>query len=361
MTSILDRYIIREYLKVFALCVSGLALVFLLIEITDKLKFYFAHNPSTFLMFKYFVVKTPGYFFYVVPLGMLMGGMLSLMMMAKNSEIIAMQANGIDALGVARPVLLLGIIGSALLFVANESIIPWSNRRSEEIQDEIIHKRPSQTVIRRDQIWMRMPGQITHVKKFVPSNRSLESITIVRWNGAYDFMERIYADKAIWRNNRWMMYGVNVTRRDPDGHFSVKAYPWMVGPLEKPPEDFGRVERLAQEMNLWELGDYIKKLREEGYRPTRYLVDWHDKLAFPLVCLIMAALGAPFAIKTSPRSGGVALGLALTIAIAFSYWIVRTLFIALGHGGYLPPVVAAWAANVIFGLAAAIMLLHTDT
>jgi lipopolysaccharide export system permease protein len=75
----------------------------------------------------------------------------------------------------------------------------------------------------------------------------------------------------------------------------------------------------------------------------------------------MAGLSVPFAIKVSPRGGGVALGLAISIAVAFSFWIVHTMFMALGHGGYIPPLAAAWAANVIFGLTATILVLQSGT
>jgi lipopolysaccharide export LptBFGC system permease protein LptF len=47
--------------------------------------------------------------------------------------------------------------------------------------------------------------------------------------------------------------------------------------------------------------------------------------------------------------------------VAFGFWIVHTMFIALGHGGYIPPIAAAWAANVIFGLGSAILLLQVGT
>ncbi|MBI5249676.1 MAG: LptF/LptG family permease, partial [Desulfomonile tiedjei] len=109
---IIDRYITFEFLKVFTLCVLGFVLVSLLVEATDKIKFYFEHNPSGWLMAKYFLVKLPGYLFFTVPLGILMGGMLSLLMMARHSEIIAMQANGIDALSIARPVATIGLVAA---------------------------------------------------------------------------------------------------------------------------------------------------------------------------------------------------------------------------------------------------------
>lgn len=358
---ILDRYIIGEFLKVFALCLMGFILVMLLVELTDKIKYYFEFNPPGALMAKYFLVKIPGYLFFVIPLAILLGGMLSLFMMARRYEIIAMQANGVDALAIARPLLLAGLVGSGLMFAANETIIPWSNRYSEYVQEVEIAGRPDRTFFKRDQIWMRSPNSITHIRNFVTSNQTLERIDIVKWDENFQFTERIYADKAKWWHDHWVFYGVNITRVLPDGNFSVENVPSMVGPLDKPPDDFGRVERLANEMNLTELSAYMAKIAEEGQEPIRYEVDWHDKIAFPMVCLIMATLSVPFAIRAGPGAGGMALGLGLSIVVAFGFWIVHTMFIALGHGGYLPPIAAAWGANVIFGLSALMLLLHAGT
>lgn len=357
---IIDRYITKEFLKVFSLCVMGFTLVFLLIEITDKIKYYFEHNPSGWLMIKYFLVKMPGYLFFAIPLSILMGGMLSLLMMARHFEVIAMQANGIDALSIARPVLTIGCAASLALFLLNETAIPWSNSESERIQAEIAGQSDT-TFFKSDQIWLRAPDSITHIRKLDRSKQSLERVSIIMWDSDYNFAERIFADKAKWWKDHWILYGVNRTLRTSDGKFHVETLPSMTAPLNKSPEDFGRAERLAKEMNLTQLGDYIDQISQEGQVPTRYLVDWHDKIAFPFVCLIMAALSVPFAIKVNPHGGGVAIGLTLSIAVAFGFWIVHTMFIALGNGGYIPPFAAAWAANVIFGLGATILLLQVGT
>jgi lipopolysaccharide export system permease protein len=358
---IIDRYIASEFLKVFFICLLGFILVALLVEITDKMKYYFQYNPSGWLMLKYFLVKIPGYLFFAMPLGILMGGMLSLLMLARHSEIIAMQANGIDALSIARPVVLIGIIASAIMFVANESLIPWSNRYSEYVQNVEIAGKQDTTYFRSDEIWMRSSDSIIHIQRFDTSKKVPEKITIVRWDENYDFVERIFAEKGKWWRNHWLLYGVNRTSRTAGGGFQVENLPSVEAPLNKSPDDFERVETLANEMNLLQLGAYIDRLEEEGQAPTRYMVDWHNKIAFPLSCLIMSALSIPFAIKINPRGGGVAIGLGLSLVIAFSYWIVHSIAIALGHGAYIPPMAAAWAPNVIFGLTGTILLLHAGT
>ncbi len=357
---IIDRYITVEFLKVFAICIFGLILIFLVVELTDKIKLYFQYNPSPWKMTAYFLVKIPSYLFFALPLGILLGGMLSLLMMARHSEIIAMQANGIDALNIARPVLVIGLSASVILFLADESIIPWSNSRSEEIQRDIEGKTDT-AFFKKNQIWLRSPNSITHIGEFDPANNTMERISMILWNGDYSFRQRLFADKAKWWTNHWIFYGVNRTVRTPDGQFFVDTVPSMVAPMKKTPEDFHKGERLAREMNLTQLGEYINQLEHEGQRPDRYMVDWHEKIAFPFVCLIMSALSVPFAVRASPRGGGIALGMAFSLVVAFGYYVVHTAFIALGHGGYIPALTAAWAANVIFGLAATTLLLQAGT
>jgi lipopolysaccharide export system permease protein len=355
---ILDRHIIGEFTKIFIICAGGFVLMFLLIELPDKIKNYFQYDPHPWLMVKYFLCKTPGYLYYVVPLGFLISAMLTLLIMARNSEIIAMQASGVDAIDIARPMFIIGLVGAAGMFLLNETLIPWSNRKSEEIEKVEIAKKEERTLYKGGKIWFRTPEAVTYVARFIPESNSLEDVTIVQMDEDYNFLQRLHAIKARWWDGKWIFYGVNRTRLNSEGKFVVDTVASMKGPLEKPPSDFKRVERLAIEMNLWRLSDYIKKLEEEGHPTHRYLVDWHNKIAFPFVCLIMALLGVPFALKVNPRGGGVAIGLGLSVAIAFGYWVAHTLFIALGHGGYLVPVVSAWAANAIFGLLAFMSLLQ---
>lgn len=357
---ILDKYIVSEFLKVFGICVMAMVLLALLFELTDEIKLYLEYDPTAGQMIVYFLTKIPGYLFYMIPLGILLGGMLALFMLARHSEIIAMQANGIDALQISRPVLLAACIAGLVLFALNETIIPWCNRYMEETRREIIREKEREAV-KRGEIWLRSPDSIMHIRKFDKEKSILEQVSVVRWDKNYHFKERLCADKAKWQGDHWVFYGVNRTRRTSDGKFLLDTVPAMRGPLTKPPSEFSGTERLAKEMNLWELARYIEKVEEEGYQATRYVVDWHNKIAFPLVCLIMAALSVPFAVKANPRGGSIALGLALSIAVAFCYWIVQTTFIALGHGGYMPPIAAAWITNVVFGLTSVILLLHAGT
>jgi len=102
-------------------------------------------------------------------------------------------------------------------------------------------------------------------------------------------------------------------------------------------------------MNYFELRSYVDKLRASGARVENYLVDLHLKLAFPLICLIVVMIGG--SMVTRLRMQSAALGFGLAVAISFLYYGIMRAGQALGHNGALPPYVAAWSADVVFGSA----------
>jgi lipopolysaccharide export LptBFGC system permease protein LptF len=47
--------------------------------------------------------------------------------------------------------------------------------------------------------------------------------------------------------------------------------------------------------------------------------------------------------------------------LAISYWVAFSVFAALGTGGVMTPLLAAWAPNMLFGAGAAYLLLTVRT
>ena len=96
------------------------------------------------------------------------------------------------------------------------------------------------------------------------------------------------------------------------------------------------------------MGESLRKIEAEGYDATRYLADMHAKIAYPFIGLIVAVLGISFSLR-SERSGGVIRSIGAGVAIGFSYWIIHAFALSLGRSGVIPPLLAAWLANIILG------------
>jgi lipopolysaccharide export system permease protein len=134
----------------------------------------------------------------------------------------------------------------------------------------------------------------------------------------------------------------------------VTPFKQMPVSLKERPEEFARVARSPEEMSYAQLRQYIDRLVKSGVSATRYQVDLHAKVATALVSLIMAILGVSFGLRTG--RAGVMLWVGLCIPMGFVYYMLLVLGFSLGRGGALPPLVAAWLPNLVFGTAGLISL-----
>src|SRR6202023_1934373 len=87
-------------------------------------------------------------------------------------------------------------------------------------------------------------------------------------------------------------------------------------------------------------------LRRPGFDVARLSVQWHVKIAYPLIAPVSMLLAIPFAFLVGARGaiGGGAIG----VAIGIGYWSIARLMEAMGGVGQLPPFLAAWSPDFIF-------------
>ena len=83
-------------------------------------------------------------------------------------------------------------------------------------------------------------------------------------------------------------------------------------------------------------------------------IEIHKKFALAVACFVFVMLGAPIALRF-PR-GGVGLTLGVSLFVFALYYIGLTAGAAAASQGLLPPVIAMWAANVIFAAVAVVLL-----
>ena len=112
-------------------------------------------------------------------------------------------------------------------------------------------------------------------------------------------------------------------------------------------------------MNYEELRLYIHDLQQSGFDVVRLKVQLQKKLAYPLIAVVMAVLAIPFSLSTGKR--GAVAGVATAVGIAIVYWTVSGLFEAMGNISQLPPVLAAWSPDMIFGLVGGYLILKVPT
>ena len=130
---------------------------------------------------------------------------------------------------------------------------------------------------------------------------------------------------------------------------------WTALDIKEEMEDFIRIQKPVTSMSYRELKDYVTRLEAAGFQVRKYLVELYSKMSLPLVNLVMVLVAIPFALQ-SPRAGRL-FGIGLAIAIMAGYLVVHYVALAFARADLLPPLLAAWTANIIFlGLGVSLLL-----
>jgi len=302
--------------------------------------------------------------YQLAPLATLVAALVTLAILAKNNEVIALKASGISMYRVVLPLLLAGCLLSGGMFLLDDTFLPYANQRQDALRN-LIKGRPAQTYIEPAHQWIFGENtKIYNYELFDPDRQLFGGLSVFELDPAtFQMRRRVFATRATWEptESAWVLTGAWVRDFGPDGQvISYTPYKATSLPeLTEPPGYFRREVRQYYQMNWSQLGEYIVSLRQAGFDTARLSVQWHKKFAFPLMAVIILFLAAPFAFLVGTR--GAVGGLALAVGIGVVYWSVAALFEAMGSVGQLPPLLAAWAPDAIFGFLAIYFFLKMPT
>jgi LPS export ABC transporter permease LptG/LPS export ABC transporter permease LptF len=357
--TLLDGYIARQFIRIAGLAfvaMMGIFYIATFIDLSDKL---FKKQATGGMLLQFFWFQTPQFVYYVIPLSVLLGALITIGMLTKTSELTVMKACGISVYRVAAPLLLVALCASVILFSLEERLLAQANRRAEALNAQIRGRVP-RTFNALNRQWITgRDNRIYHYALFDPERRelaalSLYSIDLPRWR----LTQQTHVQRARFVNGGWngvSGWDVSFPRAGAPVWRDFEERPLRI----EPPEYFETEQPDAQMMTYGELQQHVRDLRNSGFNVVPLLVALQRKLAFPLVTVVMTLLAIPFGASTGRR--GALYGIGLAIGLAMTYWLLMSAFAAIGSAGLLPPVLAAWAPNMLFAAGAAYLLLTVRT
>jgi lipopolysaccharide export system permease protein len=345
---ILERYLLREYLKIFSLALSALVIVYLLVDFFEKIRRFVEYGAGALPVAAFFFFKLPRIIFEMTPLAILISTVLIISSFSRTHEITAMKAGGVSLIRVMLPLLGMGLVLGLILMMANQSFIAKSTLQSKKIRQVQIEKKPQTGYFKQQRVWLRLDSRtFLNVQLIEPSQAVMYGVSFYKLSPDFSLQEMLEAKELRYENGLWLM--VSGVRRTFDPDFAIHTEVFERRPmiLERNPEDFQNVMLREDEMTYQELEQYQERLSREGFNARRYQVEMSSRLALPFVSFIMILVGIPSGLRGGPRTG-LAKGIGLCLVIAMAYWFLLSLSISLGRGGALPPVLSAWLANMTF-------------
>ena len=306
--------------------------------------------------------------YYCIPLSVLIGALVTVGILTKNSELIIMRACGISLYRSAVPLLVFAAAAGAVIFLIEENVLAYANQRAESL-NQVMRSGSAQTFNVLNRKWMvGRSGEIYNYVYFDSRNRELNGFSVFRFAPkAWRLQSRTFyrsltfTGRSTGEEPSVVWSGRAGWTREFDRAVNERSFTLIPAgdlPLE-PPQFFVAEQPDADRMTYGQLRHYISELRSSGYNVVPYEVELHRKLSFPWVTVIMTFIAVPFAVTTGRR--GALYGIGMGIVIAIVYWTATSIFAAIGQGGLVTPLLAAWAANVLFGLGAVVLLMTVRT
>jgi LPS export ABC transporter permease LptF/LPS export ABC transporter permease LptG len=364
--TLLDIYVGKQYLRILGMNIAGLLGLFYIstfLDLSDKL---FKGETTMSQMLEFLAWSTPQFLAYIIAIAVLLSALITIGLLTKNSELIVMRACGISLYRTALPLLAFAAGASVILFAMEERLLAAANGRAERLQ-HIIRTGSPQTFDVINRKWLvGRNGEVYHYQYYDQRGRDLNGLSVFKYDAASRTVtHRLFAQRAEYVPNEdgtsinWRLQ--NGWSREFGGGKDIKLFELFTAktvPLEEP--DYFVTEAPAPDrMNYQQLRDYIIELRASGYDVLENEVGLYRKIAFPFVTLVMTLIAVPFAVTTGRR--GAMYGVGIGIVLALVYWTMISVFAAFGAAGLIHPMLAAWAPNLVFGAAAAALLLTVRT
>lgn len=365
--TLIDRYVLREWLAILGL-VLGACLGILLMHTTyDVFRDLLDVGAGPVDMAFYFAVSLPSLLTVVLPLSLLVSLLYALGRLHRNLEITAMRAAGVGVFQITRSIWVVGLLFCALTWYLNASLIPWSVEESRAIWQSLRFREEAR-IDRPDRVGATLAvtfdnqrdNRLWFMNRYSRYTGRGYGVAVSELDDRRREKTRIAAREAWFDRSRghWVFRDGRETWIDPETGEVMRTMAFAEQAVPHYREDPGLMLVFGtkpSDLSFFELKrviDYYET--EENPKVTVYAVRYFSQLADMFGPLIIIALAIPFAmsgVRVNP-----AVGVSKSIGLFLLYFILVRASTALGARGALEPLWAALLPNLaMLGLGAWLM------
>ena len=353
---IIDRYIIRKFLGTFFYAIILLAVVIIIFDISEKID-DFIQKQATLksIIFDYYLNFLPFFINKFTALFTFISVIFFTSKMASNTEIIAILNGGVSFKRLLRPYLVAAAVLSLFSFMLTNFVIPRTIHKMVDFEAKYVKKQNPANYIN---IHMQLEqGTYIYVESFNSQNKEGYKFSLEKLEKGKGLVYKLTSDALRWDTlkRKWSVSNYYERKLLANGSEIIQKGVTKDIKLNVKPEEFNIDADNVMYMNFFELRKFIRKEKIKGSsQVNRYLVEMHQRFAFPFAGLILTLIGV--ALSSRKVRGGTGLNLGFGIAITFTYILFLQVTSVFARFGEVPPALAVWTPNIVFGLVSLFLL-----
>lgn len=354
---ILDRYIGREVVINSLLGLAVFSFVFFVPQLVRLMGLIVQHAATLGETATLLVCSLTPVLVFTLPMSMLVGVLIGLGRLAADSEIVAMNATGINLRRLLFPIVAIALAAMALTFCTTAWLAPLSLRTLTSLEGRLRISQASVSIQPRvfDE---RFPHLVLYVQDVGASGTRWRNVFLAQSNSSADSKVTVAKDAVVtgdFRQDRLTLQFTDASTHvyDPDNSAHYEVQTSSVESTNLPLANPATAESNARALTDRERS-LAGLLSVSGSDKRDARVEFQQRLALPVACLFFALLGVPMAVH--PRRGGRAGGFVAAILLICVYYIFFVTGVHYAQNGVLPPTLGVWLANVVTFAVAIILL-----
>lgn len=312
------------------------------------------------LVLKEYIYLLPSVVYILMIPVILLAALFTFSFFARNSELIAIQANGVSSYRLFSLLILTTLFLGGIVLIISDRLTEKYFEKAIQIKYVEIRKDRSFSFFKTGKLWYRSDNIILNIDSFDHINNTFHNVTAYTVDESFKLISHIDAHSCRFSNNQWVLYdGMEFSYENTNNVFpTINKFHSKTIKINKKPDDFGILQkRKFGFYSIKDLKEIIKKNEKLGVSTLYYKTQLHSKFSQLFSLLVMIFLAIPFAFtnyKKISNTHNIVVGL----AISFIFGSFHSTFTSLGSSGVLYPFIAAWGANIIFIFIGAYIFWH---
>lgn len=347
---IIDKYIIKKFIGTYLFILVLIIAIIIIFDISEKIdNLVEKEAPLRAIIFDYYGNMVPYYINLFSPLLVFVSVIFFTSKMASNSEVVAILAGGISFNRFLYPYFISAAAIALLSLVMNLFLIPPANRVRLDFQDKYIKNKVFNAGTN---IHLQLsPGTYVYIESFNAQSNIASKFTLETIDG-HNIISKLSAERAEWDSLKqgWKLSDYYIRKNDGKIETIVKGAQ-IDTMLSLSVNDLNRRNNIVESYPYGELNDLIKTQKFRGDMRVKYAqIEKHTRFAVPFSAFILTVMGVSLSSKR--KRGGIGLNLGIGIALSFVYILFLRFSQMFVHGGIMPPWLALWVPNIVFGAVA---------
>jgi len=343
----LDRYIIRKFLGTFIYALILIILIVVIFDISEKIDDFISKQaPLKAIVFDYYVNFIPYFANLFSSMFIFIAVIFFTSKMAGDSEIIAILSSGVSYRRLMYPYFVSALILSIFSFLMINWVIPPANKNRLDFEEKYI--RNKYINVQHDIHQQIRPGQFIYMESYNTDYKIGYKFTIEQIEDN-ELKSKMISDYVQWDSTiqKWRASNCYI-RQFEDGKEKVTFHRKLDTTLNMVPADFAMRRNVVEAMNYQELNAFIESETRKGAENiVLWKIEKHQRFASVFSTFILTLIGV--SLSSRKTRGGIGLNIGMGILLAFTYIMFMQVSNVLATNANVPPVVAVWIPNVIFG------------